>query len=173
MANTFTKQSLSHSDISRFNAKFTAGSQNECWPWKGTVASNGYGLFSFSGRANGNVGAHRISWLLAQDSAHASIGRGTDICHKCDNRICVNPNHLFQGTHRDNMFDAFYKGILKPFQPMHGEQNPRATLTAHSVKEIRALASAGMKQRDIASKFGVRQAAVWNVIHKRTWAHVE
>lgn len=165
------KRQLSARDIARFATKVRSSELDKCWPWNGTIASNGYGFFSFGGRMNGNVGAHRIAWLIAQPG-DARLERGDEICHSCDNPICVNPHHLFRGSHSDNMADARKKGIVKPLQPRYGQLNNRATLDETAVREIRRLATCGTSQRAIAAKFGVKQAAVWNVIHRRTWAHV-
>jgi hypothetical protein len=86
--------------IERFNKQIKK--LDSCWEWQGAKNKQGYGMFSYMGKT---LGAHRFSALI----------NGIDIenkcvCHKCDNPSCVNPNHLFSGTHQDNTNDMVSKG---------------------------------------------------------------
>lgn len=90
-------------------------SEDDCWEWNGAINSNGYGIFYFRGNS---FGAHRFSATLAFGKMSPSIFA----CHRCDNPPCINPKHLFMGTHLDNVNDAVAKG--RPL--LRGEKISRA-----------------------------------------------
>lgn len=129
---------------------------DSCWLWTGTMGTVGYGQISVEGRY---VGTHRFSWELA----NGPIPSGLFVCHHCDNRRCVNPSHLFLGTHRDNMQDAARKG-----RTMHGEQHYAAKLTDAEVAEMRRLRTEeGVLHKDLAERFGVHQQHVEKILAGR------
>jgi hypothetical protein len=145
--------------------------QLACWDWRGSKDHHGYGRIHVDRRGYPRK-AHRISWQLFV----GPIPDGLDVCHRCDNPSCANPDHLFLGTHAENMADMGSKGRANGFKldtPNNvGADNPRAKLTPDEVREIRGLAAAGVRQREIAAKFGVWQQTV-SAIHKRKlWANV-
>ena len=109
------------------------------------------------------VYAHRFAY----ERAHGSIPNGLDVCHRCDNRLCVNVDHLFVGTRAENMADARAKG-----RTTVGEKHRRAKLTNESVREIRAMRDRGLKLREIAGSFAISIAQVHNIVIRKHWGHL-
>lgn len=166
----------------RFWAKVSRGEPASCWPWRGAL-SGGYGHFWMDGRV---TRAHRAAWILA----HGPIPEGMEVCHNCpggDNPSCVNPAHLFLGTHADNMADCAAKGradrtrkvrgtrhgtATVPESRPRGERNGSAVLTAEQALEVRRQLAAGATQRVVAAAFGIGQAQVSRIKTGRKWAHL-
>lgn len=143
----------------------------DCWIWSGTPASRGYGAFSAQGRT---LRAHRVAWELT----FGAIPNGLLVCHRCDVRNCVRPDHLFLGTDADNMADRDTKGRARPrLMPGHsfnciGSQNNAARFTEDDVVTIRTRHDAGETQTALAREFGVSQNAIWRVVSRKGWRHV-
>ena len=118
---------MSETLSSRFN-RYVEKSNSGCWLWTGSRAPNGYGRFNV--HVDGTwrlVGAHRIALEM---QSGAPIPPGLFVCHKCDNRACVNPEHLFIGTQKDNMQDAIRKGRFKYHRP----GRPVACIKGHALE---------------------------------------
>lgn len=141
----------------------------DCWLWTGSHNSNGYGTFYLGGR---NILAHRVAYQLA----NGSIVDDLLVCHRCDNPPCCNPNHLFLGTNGDNIRDMASKGRHwykhQPEKQRRGEQVKNAKFTDSQVREIRALARAGVSQREIARRFGSHQRNISRIVRRQAWTHV-
>lgn len=119
-----------------------------CWPWLGSRMKVGYGRMRFANRPD--VGTHRLSWELS----YGAIPDGLWVLHRCDNRICCNPKHLFLGTPYDNIHDMMNKGRRKDYDK-HGERNPNCKLTDDQVAQLRADRSAGLPYSALAEKYDV------------------
>lgn len=109
-----------------FWSKVDIQEQDECWNWKASTQS-GYGQFITGIRHRLSSKASRVSWILT----HGPIPEGLQVLHKCDNKLCCNPYHLFLGTHQDNMADKVRKG-----RQVKGEQHPKVKLKKEQVLSI-------------------------------------
>ncbi len=148
----------------RFWAK--VDQSGDCWLWTAGRTSTGYGTFRVSVAPRRTEQAHRFSWELT----HGPVPTGLLVCHRCDNPPCVNPAHLFLGTHADNSADMDTKGRRVS---MVGETNRWAKLTDGDVREIRRLLAEGsLSQRRIGERFGVTQGTVGNIKWGRSWRHI-
>lgn len=134
-----------------------------CWLWLAANAS-GYGVFGLHGKT---PLAHRVSWEMH----NGPIKDGLWVLHRCDNPACVNPEHLWLGTHADNMQDMARKGRGRDFAPS-GVDAYHAKLEAHQVREIRRLRAAGVLQREVARRFGVHRCTVQDITQGRTYVDV-
>jgi hypothetical protein len=143
-------------EVERFWAK--VDKTGACWEWTAAKDSWGYGRFSIDGKL---YGAHRVSWELA----YGDLPDDMSVLHRCDNRKCVNPGHLFLGTHQENMLDMKLKKRSRS-----GESAHHAKLGPASVEEIRSLAATGVLQRDLALKFGVSTRQIRRILSKENWA---
>jgi hypothetical protein len=135
-----------------------------CWQWTAYIDALGYGRMSFKGE---HWKVHRFSWFLA----HGRIPRSLDVLHTCDNRSCVNPNHLFLGTQQDNIQDMIKKGRNKNPIPRYGEKNNQARLTVKQVKEIRERYKYG-NGYVLAREFGVSRMTITRTVQRQCWRNV-
>ena len=134
-----------------------------CWVWTANKTSQGYGVITVNHTKQ--LYAHRVSWELH----FGPVPSGKLVCHKCDNRACVNPTHLFLGTHQDNTTDMMTK---KRNNPPRGDRCAHSKLTAADVVEIRSLYRDGATQSSLAKKFLVSDRSIFAIIHGKTWSHV-
>jgi hypothetical protein len=135
-----------------------------CWMWTGAKSSTGYGSIGSGRRRDPVLHAHRVSWAMYR----GAIPKGMYVLHCCDNRLCVNPEHLFLGTHATNMKDMREKG-----RQSRGASRPLAKLTEKQVQEIRQRYNqGGCTQREMAIEYGMGQAEISDIITRKKWKHV-
>jgi hypothetical protein len=131
-----------------------------CWEWTAvTHHSKHYGQF----RLNGSMRqAHRVSWELF----NGPIPKDLLVCHRCDNRKCVRPSHLFLGTNDENMADMYLK---KRNVVLKGERSGAAKLKPEQVLDIRKMPGTHQK---IAEMFNVSDSLIWAIKHNVAWKHL-
>ena len=145
-------------EVERFEKKFSV--TPECWVWTASLDTQGYGQHHYHGVQRG---AHRV----AHELYVGAIPLGLHVLHKCDNRRCVNPDHLFLGTHQDNMRDRNQKG-----RQAHnvGETGGGSKLTRQKILQIKA---DSRSQRAISMDYGVSQGLISFIKLGKRWAHVQ
>lgn len=151
---------LEQRDVERFWRKVDKRGPDDCWEWVGSLSVRDYGRMKVCGKL---VQAHRLSYEIA----NGAIPDGIFVCHKCDNPKCVNPSHLWLGTHRDNMQDARRKGRQYAPGARIGEGNPCSKLTWGEVREIRA--ARGRTQLSLAREYNVSQGRISSVRLGKSW----
>lgn len=150
----------------RFHAKYTRAGADECWIWHGAGAK--WEDPQMSVPIVGVVPAARIAWALH----HQQDPGPMFVCHTCDNRLCVNPAHLFLGTAQDNTDDMMAKGRHRTASPK-GEASGRAKLTEDDVRSIRhRYATRQATQKAMAAEYGLSIRQVWMIVSGRSWSHV-
>lgn len=151
------------------------GMDSACWEWTAHRRGLGYGEMWVNGR---NVVTHRFSFALA----NGPIPAGLFVCHRCDNPPCVNPDHLFLGTHDDNMADRSAKGRqakgdrqgarLHPETVVRGEAHHSAKLSEADVLAIRARSLSGETMLKLSKEYRVDHATVRRIVTGHTWKHL-
>lgn len=145
---TLTERQKKH-----FYQSFVQSHPDKCWPWNGFLEANGYARMR-AGRFGNRKLVHRVSYFLA----NGPFDESRLVCHKCDNRCCVNPNHLFIGDHSDNNSDTYRKG-----------RNPRQVLSKEQVDAIRILLLNGTTHRRVAAMYGVGKSTITAISSGINW----
>lgn len=139
-----------------------------CWIWTGARRPEGYGVIGGGPRGSKTLRATHVSYELNV----GPIPAGQWVLHRCDNPRCVRPDHLFLGTHQDNVDDAKAKGRAKN-PPLHlGEKCHLAKITAEQVREIRAAAAAGESYSSIAKRYPLSKDGVGTIVRRECWKDV-
>jgi HNH endonuclease len=146
--------------LARFEAKFIPEPNSGCWLWTAFInETNGYGYIMHPTRNSSR--AHTVAWELYRGSR-----KGLCVLHHCDNRACVNPDHLYLGTYQDNAND---RDRRQRRRAPKGTLNGRAKLTENDVKAIRV---DPRPRAQIAAEYGVKMTAIESVIGRRSWKHI-
>lgn len=155
---------------SDFWERVKIGGKDECWPWTGGVSElkegRNYGVVWMAGVKKKT---HRVAFEFTK----GQIEKGLLVCHTCDNPICCNPNHLFQGTNLDNMRDCLSKGRGRK---EHGEDRYNAKLTEDDVRQIRRRFVKRCPKNGLAAlgrEFGVYDTMIHSIVTRKRWKHVK
>ncbi|HXU04371.1 MAG TPA: HNH endonuclease [Polyangia bacterium] len=149
-------------DVERFERHCAPEPNTGCTLWFGGSDVRGYGRFFLGGKV---IVASRAAWELAR----GPIPTGLWVLHHCDNPPCVNPDHLFLGTHTDNMRDCVAKGrFVRPNGPPANRK-----LTEQSVRDIRVGRKRGLLCRELANSFGVSKSTIIAATTGPNWLKVE
>ena len=144
--------------LRRFWGRVERGDADDCWLWRGYVGDGGYGQVGYGGK---DLYVHRVAFEIA----FGEIPHGLHVLHRCDVRSCVNPGHLFAGTHQDNMADCVKKGRRPNIK---GEKNPMAKINGNDATFIR---SSPLKTSELCEMYKLSQAQVWRIRRQLRWAN--
>lgn len=148
--------------VKRFNEKWQKDSVSECWVWTGGRASKGYGEIKIP-HTRKQIPAHRLSYFIHK----GPIPRGKCVLHRCDNPSCVNPDHLFVGTKKDNALD-----MVSKMRHCYGERQGAHKLSEKDVIAMHEMMKLGVKQKSIAEKFEIGEMQVSRIKRGLRWKHI-
>jgi HNH endonuclease len=134
-----------------------------CWVWQFSLSNTGYGRVTHEGRT---IGVHVASVLVLRGE---EVPPGHEVCHRCNNRACCNPDHLYVGTRADNVRDAMRAGTAFVPGGFKGEDHPLARLTEDDVRAIRASSE---RPKVVAQRFNVTHAHIYAIRKRKIWKHV-
>jgi len=141
----------------RLTERLKLNKKNNCLEWQGSLGTGGYGLIRVNGKLEK---AHRVAFGLV------NIPSGLFVCHHCDNPKCCNTDHLFLGTHQDNVDDRENKGRNRPPK---GELQGRSKLTETQVLNIRA---SSLTQKELSGIYDVHPSAIHLIKARKNWKHI-
>jgi len=163
--------------------------QGQCWEWQRCLLRNGYGKLTINGKT---LMSHRVAYKLGYKADPGELC----VLHKCDNRKCCNPAHLFLGTKADNAIDRTQKRRtpsgeghwtkLRPWRVTelteqghyannlpNGELHPCTVLKAEQIREIRQRSADGEGNRELAARFNVTHSNISAIVLRKSWKHIE
>lgn len=145
--------------LDRFESKFIPEPMSGCWLWDASQNRDGYGNFRFRDKI---LNAHRVAWYIYR----GAIPRGVQVLHKCDIRSCVNPQHLYLGSQRDNVLDCENR---KRARHPKGDQHKNAKI---SEKQAIYIFWDSRPQHEIARDYKISQPLVSSIKNQKAWTHI-
>lgn len=163
---TKPQPNLTQETINRFWSKVEKRGPDDCWVWKAWKNNRGYGMLTIKKAGSKH---HWVASRLSYYIAHGNLPNDLDVCHKCDNPPCVNPNHLFLGTAHENALDMVKKGRCNAPK---GE-DAQSTLSEYEVLQIRRIYESGdMNTVELAEAYGVASGTINRVVDGSSWKHI-
>lgn len=138
--------------------KYSVKRESGCIEWIGATSKTGYAILNVGGRPT------KVSRLVL---GLGGAEPGMFACHRCDNPLCVNAEHLFAGTSKDNVGDSIRKGRF-----IRGETVGTSKLRSRDIKKIFAARLRNESMQSIAARFNVSSGAIAKVLHRKTWKHL-
>jgi|ERR1041385_2741997 hypothetical protein len=152
-------------DTLKFFESTVVDQRSGCWIWTRGRTSKGYGALYENGK---QISAHRFAYKAWV----GEIPVGLYVLHRCDERACVNPEHLFLGTAFDNTQDMIAKGRFVVGKRQHGSDNPKSIFSESQVRQMRKLHSEGHSLVSINKRFGGHYSSVKRIINRKYWRHL-
>lgn len=152
------RMSFRKSEIERFWENVEK--KESCWEWNGNILKNGYGTISVNDKS---TYVHRLSYLIHK----GEIPKGLLVCHTCDNRKCVNPEHFFLGNHKEN-----FAGMINKDRHCRGKRSPNHKLNDEDIFKIRSLREEGKTYLEISKLFNVRPGSIRKIALRLSWKHI-
>lgn len=151
----------------RLLSKISVNHETGCWIWTASKVGGGYGCFHYNRK---NIPAHRAAYNILVGVVPVEL----EVCHKCDVRLCVNPEHLFLGTHRENMQDCIRKGRANYRCTPRGFDHvrPMRKLTDAQVLEIASLRGSRMSNQETIARFGITSNNCRSIWRGESWGHI-
>ena len=146
----------------RFWNKVDIRGKDECWNWTAAKNKLGYGFVMYNRVC---TQAYRVAWVLTYGGSIHDVY----LCHKCNNPSCVNPKHLYAGSHAENMRDKVAAGTARG---LIGSKNPKAKLSERDVVKIKRELSRGVLVSKIANEYHIGWNAIWRIKRGIYWGHV-
>ena len=146
----------------RFREKYIVDKSGDCWEWTASKTKNGYGWFRIGSKMRL---AHRVAWFLTHGYYPE---KPMQVNHICNNRGCVNPEHLYEGTPKQNTHDSIIAGTkVNHFKKGH---KLSAKLTRKEVDKIREESTGEWgEQTRLAKKYGVGTTTIWEILNHERW----